>query len=130
MTTFHCIYHCACKANDNCNGCIAGVADGVGGWRSYGVDPSQFPNSLMATCERLVRLGHFRPHTPKDIIQSSYQEVLQNKAPLVGRYQTIIDHYCHGLCHASSFHLIFIHLIRIHLKRSIVTHFTLVLLSY
>ena len=64
----------------------AGVADGVGGWRSYGVDPSQFPCSLMATCERMVKLGKFSPQNPVDILASSYQELLQAKEPLVGQY--------------------------------------------
>lgn len=60
------------------------MADGVGGWRSYGVDPSLFPQSLMAVCERLVREGHFVSQQPVNILSSSYQEIQQDKVPLIG----------------------------------------------
>ncbi|XP_064612186.1 protein phosphatase PTC7 homolog [Liolophura sinensis] len=63
---------------------VIGVADGVGGWRSYGIDPSQFPRSLMNICERLVREGHFRPQAPAHMIADSYEELLQQKGPLIG----------------------------------------------
>ena len=62
----------------------SGVADGVGGWRSYGVDPSQFPVSLMETCERLVKLGQFRPQQPTKLLAHSYSELLENKVQLIG----------------------------------------------
>ena len=63
---------------------VAGVADGVGGWRTYGVDPSLFPKSLMATCERLVKLGSFKPEQPTQLLAGSYRELLQNKEQLIG----------------------------------------------
>ena len=31
---------------------VLGVADGVGGWRAYGVDPGLFSLNLMKSCER------------------------------------------------------------------------------
>ena len=65
---------------------ISGVADGVGGWRNYGVDPSKFPQTLMTTCERMVSEGHFRPQCPASIISEGYYELLQQKTPLVGEY--------------------------------------------
>ncbi|XP_013413535.1 protein phosphatase PTC7 homolog [Lingula anatina] len=65
-------------------GDVIGVADGVGGWRAYGVDPSQFAHSLMRTCERLVSEGHFRPESPEAIIAASYSELMENKVPLLG----------------------------------------------
>ena len=68
---------------------ILGVADGVGGWRNYGIDPSVFPRQLMATCERLVQEGHFRPQAPASIIAASYEELQQHKAPLMGMYRLI-----------------------------------------
>ncbi|KAK2102589.1 hypothetical protein P7K49_020256 [Saguinus oedipus] len=61
-----------------------GVADGVGGWRDYGVDPSQFSGTLMRTCERLVKEGRFVPSNPIGILTTSYCELLQNKVPLLG----------------------------------------------
>jgi protein phosphatase PTC7 len=33
----------------------AGVADGVGSWREYGVDPREFPKALMQECENILR---------------------------------------------------------------------------
>ncbi|XP_043910069.1 protein phosphatase PTC7 homolog [Protopterus annectens] len=63
---------------------VLGVADGVGGWRDYGVDPSQFSTTLMRTCERLVQEGRFVPSNPVGILTASYNEMLQNKAPLLG----------------------------------------------
>ena len=65
-------------------GLITGVADGVGGWRSYGVDPSIFPKCLMTTCERLVGEGRFEPQQPIQMLAASYQEILEDKIPLVG----------------------------------------------
>ena len=62
----------------------SGVADGVGGWRDYGVDPSQFSGTLMKTCERLVKEGRFVPGNPVGVLTSSYYELLQNKVPLLG----------------------------------------------
>uniref|UniRef100_UPI00398E5669 protein phosphatase PTC7 homolog isoform X1 n=1 Tax=Pristiophorus japonicus TaxID=55135 RepID=UPI00398E5669 len=63
---------------------VLGVADGVGGWWDYGVDPSQFSTTLMQTCERLVQEGLFVPSNPVGILTASYNEMLQNKAPLLG----------------------------------------------
>lgn len=63
---------------------VLGVADGVGGWRDYGVDPSQFSATLMRTCERLVKEGRFTPSNPVGILTSGYYELLQNKVPLLG----------------------------------------------
>ena len=63
-----------------------GVADGVGGWRDYGVDPSQFSATLMRTCERLVKEGRFVPSQPVGILTSGYYELLQYKVPLLGEH--------------------------------------------
>ncbi|XP_014675262.1 PREDICTED: protein phosphatase PTC7 homolog [Priapulus caudatus] len=63
---------------------VLGVADGVGGWHNYGVDPSQFSSYLMSTCERLVEQGTFSPQFPVEIIATSYQELLENKVPIIG----------------------------------------------
>lgn len=63
---------------------VIGVADGVGGWRTYGVDPSIFPNCLMDTCGRLVEEGRFQPNHLIDMLAASYQEILENKMPQIG----------------------------------------------
>lgn len=72
--------------------CLSGVADGVGGWRDYGVDPSQFSATLMRTCERLVKEGRFTPSNPVGILTSGYYELLQNKVPLLGEYAQTQNH--------------------------------------
>ncbi|XP_078477915.1 protein phosphatase PTC7 homolog [Lampetra planeri] len=65
---------------------VLGVADGVGGWRDYGVDPSQFSGTLMKTCERLVKEGRFVPSHPVGVLTTSYYELLQNKVPLLAYF--------------------------------------------
>ena len=73
----------------------AGVADGVGGWRSYGVDPSQFPRSLMAACERLVKKGDFNPQQPVEILARGYEEIFEQKTPLIG--MVFAKRFCRGI---------------------------------
>ncbi|VVC89608.1 protein phosphatase PTC7 homolog [Leptidea sinapis] len=66
------------------NADVIGVADGVGGWRSYGIDPGEFSSYLMRTCERLVRMGHFKLSEPGDLLAKSYYELLEHKKPILG----------------------------------------------
>lgn len=61
-----------------------GVADGVGGWRNFGFDPSKFSYSLMETCERLVVTGRFNPRNPGHLIATSYYELKENKEQIIG----------------------------------------------
>lgn len=63
-----------------------GVADGVGGWRHYGIDPGEFSSFLMTTCERLVSLGKIKPNEPNKLLAQSYYELLENKQPILGKY--------------------------------------------
>jgi len=71
---------------------VLGVADGVGGWRDMGVDPSKFSSNLMRTCKRIVEQGMIacdsgatstestdRLKTPIEILTASYQALLENK---------------------------------------------------
>jgi protein phosphatase PTC7 len=68
---------------------IMGVADGVGGWREMGVDPSKFSSSLMKQCKRLVEQENeifsnsknINSQTPLDILINSYNALLENKEP-------------------------------------------------
>lgn len=64
--------------------CLLGVADGVGGWRHYGIDPGEFSSFLMTTCERLVSLGKVKPNEPNKLLAQSYYELLENKQPILG----------------------------------------------
>ncbi|XP_012244564.1 protein phosphatase PTC7 homolog isoform X3 [Bombus vosnesenskii] len=50
---------------------VIGVADGVGGWRHYGIDPGEFSSFLMRTCERLVSMGRFKPSEPAGLLARS-----------------------------------------------------------
>lgn len=61
-----------------------GVADGVGGWRAYGIDPGEFSSYLMRTCQRLVEMGHFNPAKPAGLLARSYYELLEHKKPILG----------------------------------------------
>jgi len=69
-----------------------GVADGVGSWREYGVDPREFSNRLMEECDNLLlntvsedtihnkcknKHGHAlnRIITPSDVLAQAYENV-------------------------------------------------------
>lgn len=66
------------------NADVIGVADGVGGWRSYGIDPGEFSSFLMKTCERLVHCSGFNPQRPVNLLTYSYCELLEQKKPILG----------------------------------------------
>ncbi len=63
---------------------IIGVADGVGGWRAYGVDPGQFSLNLMRSCERLVKAGYFVSNQPAQLLASGFREMQECKRPVIG----------------------------------------------
>lgn len=69
---------------------LIGVADGVGGWRHYGIDPGEFSSFLMTTCERLVSLGKVKPNEPNKLLAQSYYELLENKQPILGKKIVIV----------------------------------------
>lgn len=73
------------KENTIINICFVGVADGVGGWRAYGIDPGEFSSYLMKTCERLVQMGQFKMSEPGDLLAKSYYELLEHKKPILGK---------------------------------------------
>ncbi|CAO1396520.1 unnamed protein product [Diamesa hyperborea] len=63
---------------------VIGVADGVGGWRNYGIDAGEFSSFLMRTCERLVQSNNFNPQQPVNLLACSYYELLEHKKPILG----------------------------------------------
>ncbi|EEB14038.1 5-azacytidine resistance protein azr1, putative [Pediculus humanus corporis] len=63
---------------------VIGVADGVGGWRQYGIDAGEFSSFLMQTCERLVTKGRFLPTDPADLLAKSYYELFETKQAVLG----------------------------------------------
>lgn len=74
----------------------------MGGWRDYGVDPSQFSATLMRTCERLVKEGRFTPTNPVGILTSGYYELLQNKVPLLGEYAQTEKKSAQTMCYGTN----------------------------
>jgi protein phosphatase PTC7 len=62
------------------------VADGVGGWREHGVDPSLFSSSLMNACKSLIdnKLIDLNPLTLKELLSKGYKQLLENKQCIVG----------------------------------------------
>ncbi|XP_043659851.1 protein phosphatase PTC7 homolog [Drosophila teissieri] len=63
---------------------IMGVADGVGGWRNYGVDPGEFSMFLMRSCERMSHGADFAPKRPEVLLKRAYCDLLEQKCPIVG----------------------------------------------
>ena len=69
---------------------VLGVADGVGGWHSIGIDPSKFSSNLMKTCKRYVEQEfnnlsknntnlNVNSATPIKILKQSYQALIESK---------------------------------------------------
>jgi len=63
---------------------VIGVADGVGGWRAYGVDPGLFSVKLMKSCERLVTAGYFSRDQPAKLLAQAFREIKENKQQIIG----------------------------------------------
>ncbi|KAL3312747.1 Protein phosphatase PTC7 [Cichlidogyrus casuarinus] len=74
----------ACFVSPSGDDCVLGVADGVGGWRHYDIDPGQFSQAMVATCQSLVERGQFNIENPKSLIQKVYSEIHQLKAHVLG----------------------------------------------
>lgn len=61
---------------------VLGVADGVGGWHEFGIDPSKFSFNLMKTCKRLIEQGFdlaIDNKTPINLLEQSYKTLLESK---------------------------------------------------
>lgn len=63
---------------------ILGVADGVGGWRNYGIDPGVFSDELMRACERLARAGSFAASQPSLLLSAAFTQLMESKRPVTG----------------------------------------------
>jgi len=63
---------------------VLGVADGVGGWRHYGIDSSLFSSALMESCRRFVMEGGLETPSPISVIKAGFQELFEHKEPLFG----------------------------------------------
>ncbi|XP_052849963.1 protein phosphatase PTC7 homolog isoform X1 [Drosophila gunungcola] len=71
-------------STSNAQAYTMGVADGVGGWRSFGVDPGEFSMFLMRSCERLSLGKDMVPQRPDLLLARAYCELLGQKCPVVG----------------------------------------------
>jgi protein phosphatase PTC7 len=61
---------------------VAGVADGVGGWRKYGIDSSEFSSRLMKNCSEIVKSGDFEPARPDLIIAKAFKDLSHSPRPI------------------------------------------------
>jgi protein phosphatase PTC7 len=72
-------------SNKSCD--VMGIADGVGGWREMGVDPSKFSSNLMTQCKRIVEQDknilsdakNLNEKTPIQILSDGYNSLLESK---------------------------------------------------
>ncbi|XP_016946321.1 protein phosphatase PTC7 homolog [Drosophila biarmipes] len=70
--------------SSNAQAYVLGVADGVGGWRNYGIDPGEFSMFLMRSCERFSRAQDFVPERPDLLLGRGYCELLEHRCRIVG----------------------------------------------
>ena len=70
-----------------------GVADGVGGWREHGIDPSLFSSSLMEACRTLIdnKLIDLNPLTLKELLSKGYKQLLEDKQCIIGKIHLILN---------------------------------------
>jgi len=78
------------------NADVIGVADGVGGWRQYGVDPGLFSSNLMKSCERLVMAGFFQGNQPSKLLEQGFREMQENKQQIIGSSTACLMMLCHS----------------------------------
>lgn len=78
-----------------------GIADGVGGWKQYGVDPSLFPGILMKNCERYAKDYCIDCGSPKKILQAGYDDLISENPHLLGvffRLDIILKYSTSTIC--------------------------------
>ncbi len=66
---------------------VFGVADGVGGWVEYKVDPSEMSRALMNNCKQISSSLLAEPQKeidPKELLTLSYQNILEAKQVKAG----------------------------------------------
>ena len=72
------------------------MADGVGGWRAYGVDPGLFSLNLMKSCERLVKSGYFVSDQPAQLLASGFREMQESKRAVIGSSTACVAIFNHA----------------------------------
>ncbi|CAJ0942861.1 unnamed protein product, partial [Mesorhabditis belari] len=91
----------ACFVSTHKNTCVVGVADGVGGWRKYGIDPSKFSSKLMRECEKVVEKGEFEPSEPKKILDRAFIAMSDPPRPIGSSTACILIVHQHTLYSAN-----------------------------
>jgi len=81
---------------NNSSAHVIGVADGVGGWRAYGVDPGLFSLNLMKSCERLVKAGYFVSDQPAELLKMGFLEMQEAKRPIIGSSTACVAIFNHA----------------------------------
>lgn len=75
----HFIAHLRWAHDDAQSVSYMGIADGVGSWLKYGVDPAAFPTRLMAACTHELATAasaRGRPPIPVDLLERAWDTVL------------------------------------------------------
>ena len=65
---------------------FAAVADGVGGWRDYGVDPGDFSYSLLRSVDHVTNVSkNWSARNPVVLLATAFRELLHSKRPITGK---------------------------------------------
>jgi len=77
---------------------VAGVADGVGGWKRYNIDSSKFSSTLMRLCSEIVQEGSFEPDRPDLIIEKAFKNLNITRPKPLGSSTAcvLVVHQPHG----------------------------------
>lgn len=70
-----------------------GVADGVGGWKIYGVDPSYISKQMMMNCFNYYSIPGIVNETPTQIIYKSYKKIIKDKKVEAGSTTCSVLYY-------------------------------------
>ena len=62
----------------------SGIADGVGGWRDSGVDPSVFSFALMAAGKALAHAS-LKPPEPMSLLEQSHNTIARDGSKYGGK---------------------------------------------
>lgn len=58
------------------------MADGVGGWKKYGIDPGEFSSRLMRSCSEIVNEGSFEFNRPELLIAKAFNSIKTTSRPM------------------------------------------------
>lgn len=79
------VSQCSVCANFTKYSLITGVADGVGGWSSVGIDASHFSKALMNSCTKVSKQRLTNLNKPVDIMNRALKETLWLHSKVYGK---------------------------------------------